>query len=303
MEFLKLLENIRFPLLDNFMLFVTKAGEETVFIVIAMIYLWCMDKFDAYYLLFVGFCGTQLNQLLKVTFKIPRPWLRDPSLSPLKSAIPAATGYSFPSGHTQSAVGTFGTIAVTSKKCFVKIIVVALALLVAFSRMYLGVHTPADVLVSLAIAILLTAVFGLIFKFAPKTKRTMRIIFAVLIPLFTIQAIILTFTLDISDAELLSGLKTTYKMLGCLVGMLTVYELDEKYIHFSTKAPFIIQILKVVIGLGLTLAVKEICYLVFGFISFEPLSRLLAYYVMVVFAGAVWPLSFPLFEKLIKSKK
>ena len=30
MEFLKLLENIRFPLLDNFMLFVTKAGEETV---------------------------------------------------------------------------------------------------------------------------------------------------------------------------------------------------------------------------------------------------------------------------------
>lgn len=302
MEFLRLLENIRFPFLDTLMLFVTKAGEETVFIVIAMIYLWCVDKFDAYYLLFVGFCGTQLNQLLKVSFKIPRPWVRDPSLKPLAKAIPAATGYSFPSGHTQSAVGTFGTIAVTSKRKAVKIISIVLAILVAFSRMYLGVHTPADVLVSLGVAAVLVTVFGVIFKYAPKNRRTMRIIFAVLIPLFIIQAVILTITLDTSDPELLSGLKTTYKMLGCVLGMLTVFELDEKYIHFSTKAPIPIQILKVALGLGLTLAVKEICYLIFGFISFEPLSRMLSYYVMVVFAGTVWPLSFPLLKKLIKSK-
>ncbi len=298
MEFLKLLEGIRTPVLDFFMLNITKLGEETFFIIVAMIYLWCIDKFDAYYLLFVGFCGTQLNQFLKVTFKIPRPWVRNPSLKPLDSAIPASTGYSFPSGHTQSAVGTLGTVAVTSKHRLIKIIAPILFILVAFSRMYLGVHTPADVGISLGIGLLLVLIFGLIFKYLPKNSRTMHTIFAVLIPLFLAQAIYLSFTLDIGDPELLSGLKTTYKMLGSLLGMLAVFELDRKYINFETKASLPVQIIKVALGLLLSLLVKELCYLVFGFIPYEPLSRALSYFVMVVFAGAVWPLCFPILKNI-----
>lgn len=300
MAFLHYLESIRTPFLDKLMLLITEAGDETVFIVIAMIYLWCLDKFDAYYLLFVGFLGTMFNQVLKVFFKIPRPWVKDPSLKAVEDAIPAATGYSFPSGHTQSAVGLFGVIAVTTKKNFIRISAVVLALLVSFSRLYLGVHTPLDVGVSFLVAVILIAVLGILFKKAPKTPKTMHIIFAVLIPITILIAIILTLTLDTTDVNLFSGLKTAYKMTGCIIGMFIVYEVDRKYINFETKAPFIIQVIKVVLGLLSTLLVKEVCYIIFGFIPYEPLSRFFAYLIMVIYAGAVWPLTFKLFNKIPK---
>ena len=303
MEFLHFLEGIRFPFLDKVMLFITNAGDETVFIIIAMVYLWCIDKFDAYYLLFVGFCTTALNNLVKAICKVPRPWVRDPSLTAVTEAMPAATGYSFPSGHTQSSVGTFGVVAVTSKKNFLKIIAILIAFLVGFSRLYLGVHTPADVLTGALLSIILVTVIGLVFKFSGKTVRTMHILFAVCTVLFLIQALFLTFTLDLTDERLLSGVKTTYKMLGCILGMFTVYEIDRRFINYQVKAPLPVQFIKVALGLAVTLGVKELCYLIFSFISFEPLSRLCSYFVMVIFAGAVWPLTFPLIKKLFSKKE
>ena len=105
-----------------------------------------------------------------------------------------------------------------------------------------------------------------------------------------------------TEPELISAIKNAYKMLGAVLGMVVVYELDVRYINFNTKAVWWAQIIKLVGGLALTVAVKELCYFVFGFIPFEPLSRLLSYFVMVVFAGSVWPLSFKLFDRLKTNK-
>lgn len=302
MGFLYLLEGLRTPFLDFLMLILTRAGEETVFIVIAMIYLWCVNKYDAYMLLFVGFMGTQISQLLKVTFRVMRPWVIDPEFKAVSAAIPAATGYSFPSGHTQTAVGTFGSVAATQKNKFIKFAAVLLALTVAFSRMYLGVHTPKDVITSFIIATLLIIVFSFIFKFVRGKKRAMRITFSVLIIFFIAQIIFLANYLKGSEAELISGLKNAYKMLGSILGLFVVYELDEKYIHFETSSTFLGQIIKVVLGLISTLAVKEICYMLFAFIPFQPISRGISYFIMVVFAGSVWPLAFPFINKICIKK-
>ena len=152
MDFLRLLESIRNPFLDNVMLLITQLGEETAFLLLAIILFWCVDKKRGYFVLFVGFAGILANQFLKLLFRIPRPWVLDPGFHPVEGAKAAATGYSFPSGHTQSAVGTLGAIAVTEKKRWVRILAIVVAVLVAFSRMYLGVHTPQDVLTSVAIA-------------------------------------------------------------------------------------------------------------------------------------------------------
>ena len=94
MEFLYLLESIRTEFLDTIMLIITAFGEETVFMLIAMFVLWCVDKYEGYYILFIGFIGTQINQLLKVSFRIDRPWVRDPNFKAVEGAIEEATGYS-----------------------------------------------------------------------------------------------------------------------------------------------------------------------------------------------------------------
>ena len=58
MEFLYLLEKIRVPILDELMLAVTTLGEETAFLVIALIVFWCVDKKRGYLVMSVGFAGT-----------------------------------------------------------------------------------------------------------------------------------------------------------------------------------------------------------------------------------------------------
>ena len=121
MEFLRLLEKIRNPFFDFIFSLVTKLGEETVFMAIAIIVFWCFSKKDGYYILSVGFIGTILNQLLKLCFRIPRPWVKDPNFTIVESARAEATGYSFPSGHTQSSVGTFGSLAYVFKQKWLRL--------------------------------------------------------------------------------------------------------------------------------------------------------------------------------------
>jgi undecaprenyl-diphosphatase len=303
MDFLYFLETIRNPILDKIMLAVTFLGEEIPFMVAAMFVLWCVDKHKGYYLLFVGFLGTQINQFLKVAFKIERPWVKDPAFKAVEAAIPEATGYSFPSGHTQSSVGVFGSLFASFKNIALRVLCVVLCLLVPFSRMYLGVHTPLDVGVSFIIAIFLIVLFAFIFKKINKSRKGMRNLIASMVLISIIQAVYMTVTLRLAtQPELISAIKNAYKMLGAVLGMVVVYELDVRYIKFNTKAVWWAQIIKLVVGLALTVAVKELCYFVFGFIPFEPLSRLLSYFVMVVFAGSVWPLSFKLFGQLKNNK-
>ena len=112
MHFLRLLEGIRLPALDVFFGAVTYLGDELAFMVLAFALFWCVDKRTGYYAFVAGLFGTIGNQFLKIVCRIPRPWVLDPDFTIVESARAAATGYSFPSGHTQNAVSTFGAAAI-----------------------------------------------------------------------------------------------------------------------------------------------------------------------------------------------
>lgn len=152
MGLLYALESIRTPVLDKIMSVITLLGGELFFMVIAVAVFWCVSKREGYYLMIVGFFGTVINQFLKILCCVPRPWVKDPGFTIVESARAEATGYSFPSGHTQNAVATYGGMARYTNKTWLRVLLIALAVLVAFSRMYLGVHTPLDVGVSFVVA-------------------------------------------------------------------------------------------------------------------------------------------------------
>ena len=139
------LESIRTPALDKIMSVITLLGGELFFMVIAVTVFWCVSKREGYYLMIVGFFGTVINQFLKILCCVPRPWIKDPDFTIVESARAEATGYSFPSGHTQNAVATYGGIARYTRRGWLRVVLVVLTVLIAFSRMYLGVHTPLDV--------------------------------------------------------------------------------------------------------------------------------------------------------------
>ena len=296
MELLYLLEKIRIPVLNEFMLAITTLGEETAFLVIALVLFWCVDKYLGYYTLSVGFVGTVVNQFLKLWFRIPRPWVLDENFTILEQAREAATGYSFPSGHTQSAVGTFGSIAYAAKNRRLRIFAIMLAALVAFSRMYIGVHTPADVAVSIGIAILLIiALYPIVLK---NDRKYMPLLLTGMLLLaigFLCFVELYRFPADMDSHNYESGVTNAYTLLGALLGLLIVYITDEKWLHFKTNAIWWAQILKVVIGLVLVLAVKSGTKGMLNMLLGEELGRAVRYFLVVVTAGILWPLSFDWF--------
>lgn len=300
MEFLYFLENLRSPALDKVMLLITSLGEELLFMGIAMVLLWCVNKYQGLYMLSVGFIGIQLNQLLKVLCRVPRPWVRDPAFNAVEAAIPEATGYSFPSGHTQNAVGTFGALARWAKRRWVQIAYWGIAVLIAFSRMYLGVHTPADVLVSFAIATVLVFALSPLFRRAADKPNGVRILIGVMLVWAAAQIVFMEcfpFPADAAGEELYSGLENAYKIAGAAAGFALVFEADQRFIRFDTKAVWWAQVVKVAVGVAITLGIKELGYAVFGFIPYAPVVKALAYFLMVLFAGGVWPLTFRFFAK------
>ena len=297
MNFLYFLEKFRMPGLNEFMLLVTRLGEETAFLVAALIVFWCVDKRKGYYVMIVGFIGTMANQFLKLLCRVPRPWVLDPEFTILEQAREAATGYSFPSGHSQNAVGTFGAIGATCKKTSVKWVCGAVCVLVPLSRMYIGVHTPADVLVGAGMALVL--VFLLRKPVLETAERSMK----VLIPVMLFMAVGLlaytelwTFPEDVDAHNLESGIKNAYTMLGCLAGVAIVYPLEKKYVDFRTEAKWWVQILKTVLGLGVVLLVKEglrspLEWIFAGHLA----ARAVRYFLIVLVAGLVWPAVFSRF--------
>lgn len=303
MSFLKFLEGIRTPFLDSFFGILTYLGDEIAFLALAIIFYWCVSKRRGLYIMTVGLFGTVINQVLKLTFKIDRPWVKDPSFKPVSSAVERATGYSFPSGHTQNATGTFGTIGAMSKGWLGKIICVILILLVAFSRMYLGVHTPLDVFTSLGIGIAITALLYPVFKSDENTDRFMPIITIVgmlLSLLFILYFPIFGKDFSPNDVNYQSGLKNAYTMAGCTIGLTLIYFLDKRYIKFDTGASWYVQIIKTALGLGITLLLKETLRTPLEYIcgGNELIARMIRYLIVVLFAGAVWPLTFKYFTRL-----
>ena len=304
MELLYALESIRTPFLDKLMGLVTNLGGEAVFIVAAIIVFWCLNKSCGYYMMTVGFAGTIINQFLKLLFRIPLPWVKDPNFTIVDSERAEATGYSFPSGHTQNAFAVFGAPARFFKNTALRIIFILLIALTAFSRMYVGVHTPLDVGVSIIVGTILVFVIYPFFRDMDKSPKKVYIIFSIFIVLaaaFVAFVELYDFPADIDAENYASGLKNAYMILFCAIGLMMTFFIDTKYVHFPTQAVWWAQIIKVVVGLAILLALKSVLKApLLALFGGHSIAHGVRYFIVILFAGIVWPMTFKFFAKLGK---
>lgn len=304
MELLYALEKIRTPFLDTVMGLVTNLGGEAVFIAAAIIVFWCLSKSCGYYMMTVGFAGTIINQFLKLWFRIPRPWVKDPNFTIVESARAEATGYSFPSGHTQNAFAVFGAPARYFKSTALRIVFVLLIALTAFSRMYVGVHTPLDVGVSLIVGTVLVFVIYPFFRDMEKKPKRVYIIFSIFIVMaaaFVAFVELYDFPADIDPDNYASGLKNAYMILFCAIGLMLTFYVDTKYVHFPTQAVWWAQVIKVVVGLGILLALKAVLKApLLALFGGHSVAHGVRYFIVIFFAGILWPMTFKYFARLGK---
>jgi undecaprenyl-diphosphatase len=302
---LRAIAELRTPLLDKLMQGVTEFGGETLFMLFMLVIFWCVDKKRGYFLMLLCFTGTAVNQMLKITFCIPRPWVLDPSFEIVESARAGATGFSFPSGHTQNAVAAYGGMFCITKKLWVRVVCMALALLIPFSRLYLGVHTPLDIGVSFLIGWLLVLALYPVMEEADRRPWVLTWVIAFMVVCSGAFVAYLYLRGDTGataedTANYLSALENGWKLLGATVGMLVSNIADRKHIRFETQAVWWAQLIKLVVGFGCLLAIRS------GLKA--PLIALLGgnaaiaggirYLLVVLFAGCVWPLTFWWFSRL-----
>ncbi len=302
MPFLYFLRDISNPVFDVIFSLITHLGEETVFLVIALVVFWCINKREGYYVLIVGLVGTVFNQFAKLFFRVPRPWDLDSGFKIVESARAEATGYSFPSGHTQNIAGTLGSIAAFNRKRWLTVSLTVIIVLVAFSRMYLGVHTPLDVITSLLFALLLVVFLKPLFATEERFKKSLPyvVIGSVVISLsllIYVLAVSSDTTLDYDN--LYSAMKNASTLFGCTLGLVLVYFIDTFLVDFKTDGKWYAQVIKLLVGFGVVIGIKAglstPLELLFGN---EFVARAVRYFIIVAFAGAVWPLSFKKFSEL-----
>ena len=292
-NFLKNLASIRNPFLDTLIQLITRLGEELIIFAVICVFYWCVSKRFAYRLGFTFFASGIAVQGLKITFKINRPWVIDPTFKPVGTAIEAATGYSFPSGHTQSATALYGTIALTVKKLWVRIVALLAVAAVAFSRLYLGVHTYFDVTVSLILTFAIAFILCKFCDFITSDENVLPvfIILAALSVFLAVYSFILANVGYCDPAQIDGCFKTGGAGLGFALG----YYIEKRFIGFDPKegsVPF--QLVKFVIGVLGALFFKSVLKLIVPSLLIFDFIR---YFLTVFWVVALYPYLFTMYTK------
>ena len=283
MDLLYAIAEWRTPLGERIWQGLTFFGEETFIMVALCILFWCVNKNLSYKIGATFFLGGLLTQGLKITFRIPRPWVLDPTFKPVGSAIETATSFSFPSGHTASAGSLFFPAALSARRPWARALLVAMPFVVGFSRLYLGVHTLLDVGCALAI----TAVFAGIVH-TVSTTRLWEKPGAVALGLLVFSGAVLIYAFCRNDVTR-DMLEDCIKAAAAGVGFAVGYYIEKKWIGFSPKAVWWVQAIKVLVGIGGVLAIKSGVKALLG----EALAvDALRYFLLILWVIALWPLIF-----------
>jgi len=257
-----------------------------ILIVVFCLLFWCINKKIGYVIGIVFFLSALIVQGMKATFRVDRPWVTDPTFTTVEGVVSAATGYAFPSGHTQSAAAFLVPLGVMTKKKILKIIFFSLAMLVAFSRMYLGVHYLSDVLVSLIIVVVIVALAVKFVAQAPENKKR-DIITSMIIMAFAIAIIILSAVLYHSGTTTAAQIRDSIIAAGAGIGFAVGMYIERTYIKFSVKAQNIpIQIVKLIFGLAGVIGIQEGARVIGDGLVADGIR----YFLMILWLTAIYPL-------------
>ena len=284
----------------------TWLGElNTALIIMALLY-WCVSKDFGACRLGGGSGNRLVNGMLKVTVCAYRPWIRDARVVPYGDSITTATGYSFPSGHTMNAATVYGGGAVRKDLPRVlRIVLGLLVLLVAFSRNYLGVHTPQDVLVGAAAGILvmwLTVKLMEWVKIHPEKDLLVVCIGVGLAIAVAIYAAVKPYPVDKDAAGkvLVEGAKMandTFKGVGWCAAFLTGWILERRFVQFSTDISMVKRFTRLAVGLLSYYAVSLIFVpAVKNWISGAP-GTFVSCYLQMLYVAFIFPWILKRFEK------
>ena len=271
MEILLALQGIRESLGSGVEAVVVAYSEYMLYVALfacAVVY-WSIEKRAGQFALLCFSFGNYINQFVKNIACVYRPWVVDSRVAPAEGALPGATGYSFPSGHTVIAGTTLGSLAWSTRKKIpvLAVVLVVLVLLEAFSRCFLCVHTPQDVLVALlesAVVVLLGSRAYSWYEARPEAKRHDGAIVIAVLALCIICLMVIelkAYPMDYVDGVLLVDPETMkkdcFEGVGVFSGMFIGWYCERRWVRFNTDGEItaVERVVRAVVGVLIALLV------------------------------------------------
>ena len=278
LQFLKWLESIRIGFFTTLFEGVTILGEETLVILFVVVLWFAVDSRLAQKVFFVTICSMVLNGIVKNLAQVPRPF--DKGVLPVRKET--ATGFSFPSGHTQN-FSTWSTLfAIKFKKKWLTVLVTVFIVLVAFSRLYLGVHYPSDVIVGVALGVGTAFLGNYLFEREKDVKKLYIAVFMIFAPFIVYFSIVAH-----------ERFADFFKVFGMVGGLTLVVFLQEKGKPLSYNVPWWKKLIRIVIGVALAFILKEgLKIFKIGEVHFDLALDALRYFAVVFAVGFLCPFFF-----------
>lgn len=280
--------------------FLSELGDQYVLVGILGFLYWGVNKEWGKYL-FTSLGPVQiLPPMFKNIARRLRPYMVIPSIQCLKPLEPdydlmnvTAQGYSFPSMHSASAAITYGALARYANRRgnrnkILLLIGIITPLLVAWSRVYVGVHFPTDVLFGL--------IFGLIFvflmDFAQSKIKDHRIIYLVVL-LAGMPGVFFCTSHDY------------FNSYGLVLGGYLGFMFEERFVNFKNTKSILIAIVRTVIGGALFLILNAVFKLPFSADFLESETRLVLMVRLFRYAAVSFCVIgvYPMIFKFLKAKK
>lgn len=251
-EIIKFIQTIDSQVLNVLAQLITMFGEQYLIVAMAAFVFLSVDKDKGYRIIFAVASGACFNSLIKNIFRMPRPI----GVEGIRSyRLETATSYSFPSGHSQSSSTFWTSAALAFKNKYIYTAGIIIVILVCLSRLYLGVHWPADVLFGALSGVVWAVASASVFDYIHKNKK-----YSLLICL---SALFIICTLIFGDGDF-------HKTSGLLAGLSCGYIIETRYINLSINVKFAKKFIYYIIIIGGLLAVKGILKIILpGFPAFE----------------------------------
>ena len=273
--------------------FFTMLSEPIVVIALMCFLYWCIDKERGKKIAEMLVLATVVCPLLKNIFLRRRPYMVHQEIRCIRPPEPgqpvndiAIQGYSFPSAHSSNAAVMFTSFSKFYDKKILKVLAIVAPILVALSRVALGVHYPTDVLTGLAVGYI--SVFLILLMHSKAKNKTL---FRILILAISSVGFIYCRTEDY------------YTCIGTLAGLYAAIPFEEHFVKFENTRKPVPMLLRYAIGLGLYVGLGALFKMPFdkAFLESGTLAALsvrAARYLLIVFLLiGVYPLSFKLWEK------
>ncbi|MBQ3399274.1 MAG: phosphatase PAP2 family protein, partial [Synergistaceae bacterium] len=219
-------------------------------VMVPFVIYWCFSKKAGLFLIISVSASRFFNAIMKVAACVYRPWIQDPRIIPAGSR---PSSYSFPSGHTMWSAPIFGGLAVLGRRSKFAVSLCGLVIvLVAFARMYLGVHTPQDVICGTLAGLAAVWLASVIINH-PEHENKYLIAGVLLCIAGIAYTVMKSYPMDYADGKLIvDPFKMTFDTfygVGIMSGLILGRLIERKFIRFQVTGFNVKGVILAVIGL------------------------------------------------------